>query len=125
QALSKVVDQVMVGFEESRSHYEHPEKVVVTGTPVRDGFFRYTKKEARAALGIDDDRPLVLSYWGSLGAEVMNGYMADFLTFLDRDGVPFRHLHGAGRDYGVLSAKLKERGVDFSGSTGLEMREYI
>ena len=125
KALSKVVDRVMVGFEESRNYYEHPEKVVVTGTPVRDGFFRYTKKEARAALGIDDDRPLVLSYWGSLGAEVMNGYMADFLTFLDRDGVPFRHLHGAGRDYGVLSAKLKERGVDFSGSTGLEMREYI
>ena len=29
KALSKVVDRVMVGFEESRNHYEHPEKVVV------------------------------------------------------------------------------------------------
>lgn len=46
KALSKVVDCVMVGFEESRSHYDHPEKVVVTGTPVRGDFFRYTRQEA-------------------------------------------------------------------------------
>ena len=35
KTLSKVVDVVMVGFEESRSHYDDPGKVVVTGTPVR------------------------------------------------------------------------------------------
>ena len=34
KTLSKVVDVVMVGFEESRSHYDDPGKVVVTGTPV-------------------------------------------------------------------------------------------
>ena len=33
KALSKVVDCVMVGFEESRAHYDNPDKVVVTGTP--------------------------------------------------------------------------------------------
>ena len=43
----------MVGFEESRSHYDHPEKVVVTGTPVRGDFFRYTRQEAREKLGVD------------------------------------------------------------------------
>ena len=64
KALSKVVDCVMVGFEESRSHYDHPEKVVVTGTPVRGDFFRYTRQEAREKLGFTDDRPLLLSYWG-------------------------------------------------------------
>ena len=53
KALSKVVDRVMVGFEESRSHYDHPEKVVVTGTPVRGDFFRYTRQEAREKLGVD------------------------------------------------------------------------
>ena len=61
KTLSKVVDVVMVGFEESRSHYDDPGKVVVTGTPVRTDFFRYTRKEARAELGLTDDRPLVLS----------------------------------------------------------------
>ena len=40
KALSRVVDRVMVGFEESREHYDNPDKVVVTGTPVRGDFFK-------------------------------------------------------------------------------------
>ena len=64
--LAKVADRVMVGYEASRAHYQHPERVVVTGTPVRGDFFKLDRQQARAALGITDDRPLVLSYWGSL-----------------------------------------------------------
>ncbi len=74
--LSKVVDRVMVGFEDSRQHYPHPERVVVTGTPVRRDFFDHTRREARQALGLADDRPLVLSYWGSLGVYDMPLVMA-------------------------------------------------
>ena len=92
KALSKVVDCVMVGFEESRAHYDHPERVVVTGTPVRGDFFRYTRKEAREKLGFADDKPLVLSVWGSLGAEVMNRQMAQCIALECRDGAPFRHI---------------------------------
>ena len=49
--LAKYVDKVMVGFEESRRHYPHPERVVITGTPVRGEFFNCTREEARAKLG--------------------------------------------------------------------------
>lgn len=121
--LSKVVDRVMVGFEDSRKHYPHPERVVVTGTPVRRDFFDHTRKEARQALGLTDDRPLVLSYWGSLGADVMNRYMADFLQEEAAEGFPFHHIHGAGRNYKSLTAALQQRGVDLTG--GAEVREYI
>ncbi|WP_294512503.1 undecaprenyldiphospho-muramoylpentapeptide beta-N-acetylglucosaminyltransferase [uncultured Intestinimonas sp.] len=121
--LSKVVDRVMVGFEDSRKHYPHPERVVVTGTPVRRDFFDHTRKEAREALGLADDRPLVLSYWGSLGADVMNRYMADFLQAEAAEGFPFHHIHGAGRNYKSLTAALAERGVELTG--GAEVREYI
>ena len=121
--LSKVVDRVMVGFEDSRKHYPHPERVVVTGTPVRRDFFDHTRKEARQALGLADDRPLVLSYWGSLGADVMNRYMTDFFQAEAAEGFPFHHIHGAGRNYKSLTAALAERGVDLTG--GAEVREYI
>lgn len=121
--LSKVVDRVMVGFEDSRKHYPHPERVVVTGTPVRRDFFDHTRKEAREALGLADNRPLVLSYWGSLGADVMNRYMADFLQAEAAEGFPFHHIHGAGRNYKSLTAALQQRGVDLTG--GAEVREYI
>ena len=124
KALSKVVDCVMVGFEESRSHYDHPEKVVVTGTPVRGDFFRYTRQEAREKLGFTDDRPLLLSYWGSLGAEAMNRRMADFIAKECYEGAPYRHIHGAGRDFAWMQEELLRRGVKLEG-TGIEVREYI
>ena len=124
KALSKVVDCVMVGFEESRAHYDHPERVVVTGTPVRGDFFRYTRQEAREKLGLADERPLLLSYWGSLGAEVMNRRMVDFLEREAKEGAPFRHIHGAGRDFAWMQEELLRRGVKLEG-TGIEVREYI
>lgn len=121
KALSKVADVVMVGFAESRDHYEDPSKVVVTGTPVRGDFFRYTRAEAREKLGFDDDRPLLLSYWGSLGAEVMNGYMTDFIRRAVREGAPFHHIHGAGRNYGAMQKALA--GVSLPPE--IQLREYI
>ena len=124
KALSKVVDRVMVGFEESRSHYEDPSKVVVTGTPVRGDFFKYTREEARARLGFTDDRPLLLSFWGSLGAEAMNAKMVDFIAQECYDGAPMRHIHGAGRDFPWLQEELLRRGLQL-GDNGVELREYI
>ena len=61
------VNQILVSFSESRSQYRHPERVEVVGMPVRQEFL-YTKKEdARQTLGLDE-RPLIVSAWGSLGA---------------------------------------------------------
>ena len=124
KALSKVVDRVMVGFEESRSHYDCPEKVVVTGTPVREDFFRYTRKEARAKLGLTDERPLLLSFFGSLGATVMNDLTVKLIAEECRMGAPFRHIHGAGRDYKSMRNALEGEGLSL-GRCGIELREYI
>ena len=124
RALSRVVDRVMVGFEESRSGYDDPSKVVATGTPVRGDFFRFTREQAREKLGIADGRPLLLSYWGSLGAAVMNRQMADMLALEQEKGFPFHHIHGAGRNYQSLKEELSRRG--FTGGEGaVQVREYI
>lgn len=121
--LAKSVDRVMVGFEDSRAYYPRPERVAVTGTPVRREFFSYTRREARAKLGIADDRPLILTYWGSLGAEVMNRYMVDFIARECREGALFHHIHGAGRNYDWMAEELGKRGIDTG--TRVEVREYI
>ena len=125
KALSKVAGVVMVGFAESREHYDDPSKVVVTGTPVRGDFFRRTRAEARMELGLTDDRPLLLSYWGSLGAELMNAYMTDFIALECRAGVPFHHIHGAGRDFALMTTELTAAGVGGESHPGVEVREYI
>lgn len=123
KALSKYVDLVMVGFESSKTFYSRPERVAVTGTPVREDFFETTREEARRRLNLTGDKPLLVSFWGSLGASVMNGHMADFIARECAEGAGFYHIHGAGNGYGTLTATLKDRGVSLP--EGVEVREYI
>ena len=124
--LAKYVDKVMVGFEESRQHYPHPERVEITGTPVRGEFFEHPRVEARAELGFTDDKPVVVTSWGSLGAQVMNDHMVDFVARECREGTPFHHIYGVGARYyqRVLDA-LKVRGIDLADYPMVDVREYI
>ena len=124
--LEKHADLIMVGFEECRKNYRHPDKVLVTGTPVRGDFFRLTRKQAKQKLGMDDGRPLIVSFWGSLGAREMNRQMAEFLALEARNGIPFHHVHGAGKVGCIHMAEyLKDADIDLDRAPGLEVREYI
>ena len=125
EMLEPYADRILVGFESCRRHYRHPEKVMVTGTPVRGDFFDLTREEAKRRLGVDDGRPLIVSFWGSLGASGMNRQMADFLA-LEAKKEPFHHIHGAGEaGYPLLLALLEEKGVDLTNHPALDVREYI
>lgn len=125
EMLEPFAQRIMVGFEACRAHYKHPEKVIVTGTPVRGDFFQLTKQQARERLGLTDDRPLLVSFWGSLGASGMNAQMAEFLA-LEAEREPFYHIHGAGASgYPKLTAALAEKGVDLKRHPALQVREYI
>lgn len=125
KSLAATVDLVMVGFDAARAHYGNAKRVEVTGTPVRPDFFRCTRQEAREQLGIPDGIPLVLSFWGSLGAERMNGYMEDFMLRAQRENASFRHIHSAGRNFAAMTAHLKEAGLDPARSVHLDLRDYI
>ena len=118
-------DRIMVNFEDSRGCYEEPERVIVTGMPVRSEFLYTDRKEARAALGIHDDKPLIVSAWGSLGAREMNKKIARFLVREAEDGL-FRHVHATG-SYGWrwMPDLVKELGLDLEQHPELEMKEYI
>ena len=125
ELLEPFADVIMVGFESCRKHYKHPEKVMVTGTPVRGDFFTLTKQQAKEKLGVADGRPLVVSFWGSLGASGMNRQMADMLV-LEAAREPFHHIHGAGKSgYPTMMGLLEEKGVDLSAHPSLQLREYI
>ena len=92
---------------------------------MREDFFTRTKAEAKRQLGVDDGRPLVVSFWGSLGASGMNRAMADFLA-LEAEKEPFHHIHGAGKSgYPVLLEQLRGKGVDLADHPALQVREYI
>ena len=123
--LSGCVDTIMVGFEESRAGYRHPDKVLVTGTPVRGDFLHYSKSQAKTELGIPVNKPLVVSVWGSLGAALMNDIMAEVIQRVARKPI-FSLIHSAGkRGYQSMMQKLSEAGCADLAGRGIEVREYI
>ena len=124
ELLEPYAGRIMVGFESCRQHYKHPERIAVTGTPVRGDFFRLTRDEARKKLGFDDEAPLVVSFWGSLGASHMNECMVDFFRREDAEGYPFRHIHAVGKGgWEAMEQKLRELGLPKSDR--LDVRQYI
>ena len=122
--LEGSADRIMVGFEECRQHYKHPQKVVVTGTPVRGDFFTLTRAQAREKLGLTDDRPLVASFWGSLGASGMNEQMLRFFEREIADGQPFHHIHAAGKS-GWALMESEPAAQQYLHRPGLDIRPYI
>ena len=118
--------RIMVGFEEARTNYRHPEKVVVTGTPVRRDFLSTDRENARRALGLDGNTPLVLSVWGSLGATDMNRTIGEMISLAMADR-PFRLVHSAGKRgiEGMTEHMRTVLGIDGWNEAGFEVRDYI
>ena len=122
--LEDYADCIMVGFEDCREHYKHPEKIMVTGTPVRGDFFDMTHDEARAQMGLTDGRPLVVSFWGSLGASHMNEEMLDFFRREKAADFPFHHVHAVGSgNWEDMKEKLSAEGL--MDCPALDIRKYI
>lgn len=122
---SRFVDKVLVCFPESIRHYKDPAKVEVVGMPVRREFIYTEKAEARQALSLDE-RPVIVSAFGSQGAMVMNKTMAELFRLQQDEGFPFQHIHAVG-SYGWewMPELVKEKGVDLERSTAITMKEYI
>ncbi len=117
--------RVLVCLEESAQYYPHPEKVEVVGMPVHQAFLTTKKADARRELGLDE-RPLVVSAFGSLGARAMNFAVAEMFAMEQKDGLPWQHIHATG-SYGWewMPDHVKDLGIDLEKCPGIDMREYI
>ena len=123
--LSDKVDEMLVSFPGAKENYKRKDNIKIVGTPVRGQFGRITKDDAKRVVGAED-KPLVVSFWGSLGAEYMNEVIVDFIKKNSEDKA-FHHIHATGGgEEGVdrLKKRLSEKGV--SGYEDVtDIRPYI
>lgn len=121
--LARKANRIMVGFD-SAERYPYPERVVLTGTPVREAFVFTSRSEAKTRLGLTE-KPLVVSSWGSLGAREMNKKIADFMA-LESKSDEFFHIHATGSfGWKWMPEYIKGLGVDLTKHPNIDMREYI
>lgn len=124
KALAKVVDCVMLTSEDALERIQSNVEPVITGLPVRGELIAADRKKCREELGIPDDRILILSMGGSLGADAINNAMIELIT-AEKDNDKLMFIHAMGQ-YGLyVPEKLEENGVDLEAHPNIVLREYI
>ena len=121
--LARYCECVMIAVEDAKKRLPDGTKTVVTGNPVRAEILEYDRETARRELGVDD-RPLIVSFGGSLGARTINESMLDLLARSAKDG-RYQHIHGYGKYGSFVLDELKARGVELSQCGNLDVREFI
>lgn len=120
--LADKVNAVMLAMPEAEKYMKLNKKPIVTGNPVRRELLKLDRKKAREILGFDD-RPLILSFGGSLGARRLNEAVEELIKW--HNGTDkFYHIHGTGKiGYNAMISHLNDTGTTLSDT--VEIREYI
>ena len=120
--LAPNVDVVMLAYKEAEKYLKSTKKVFVTGNPVRKELLKISREEARIKLGIDD-KPLILSFGGSLGASPINKAVSGLIKW-HNDSNRFYHIHGTGKTgYDGVITYFKNNNITLSKK--IDIREYI
>lgn len=123
KALARMVNTVCIPNEEAAGRLPAGTHTVVTGNPLRPEVLHTDKAQARKELGIDN-RPLVLSVGGSLGAAKINELVIHLLEASHKEG-RYQHIHSTGKgEYEEVCEALSEKQIPLH-ADGIDVRPYI
>ncbi|QQY80538.1 UDP-N-acetylglucosamine-N-acetylmuramylpentapeptide N-acetylglucosamine transferase [Keratinibaculum paraultunense] len=109
--LSRYVDKVLVTFEESIKYFKYPEKVIVTGNPIRKSILEVDLNKAYRDLNVNPNVPFILSFGGSGGQKKLNDAMLYVIkNNISKDHFQIFHVTGK-RFYEDFMNRLKEERV--------------
>lgn len=121
--LAKNTERVMLAIPDAKKYFTEKAKFTVTGNPIRTQILSENKTDARKKLGLDE-RPVILSFGGSLGADCINKAVAELIKRSAKDK-KYQHIHAYGGNGCFMLDILKEDGIDVSDSENLDIRQYI
>lgn len=121
--LSKYVTRVMLAMPQAQKYLKEGCRCVVTGNPVRGEILTADRELSRKALGLDE-RPVILSFGGSLGARKINENVAGLIARSGKDG-KYQIIHAYGQYGKWFPDLLREKGIDPDKCDNLDIREYI
>lgn len=85
--LERYADEVHISFEDSRKYLRKPDKIKLTGNPVRSELGTSTKAEAKKFFGLDENKVTILVLGGSLGAASINNSVANCIEELEKKSI--------------------------------------
>jgi UDP-N-acetylglucosamine--N-acetylmuramyl-(pentapeptide) pyrophosphoryl-undecaprenol N-acetylglucosamine transferase len=118
--LAPGADAVMLAMPEAKKYLKLKREPIITGNPIRGELLTVKREDARKKLGLDN-RPLILSFGGSLGAMRVNEAVSELIK--EHNGSEkYYHIHATGKfGFDAFNESIK----DINLSDMITVREYI
>ena len=116
-------DTLLLNSEKSLAFLKETKNSKIVGNPLREDFFKSSRKQARSKLGIKDGEFFIVSFGGSLGSEKINEVIISVMKNYTSKTSSVKHLHSAGtRYFKTISEEHKDL---ISGTCGCFVKPYI
>lgn len=125
--LCKKANVVLVGFEDAKTRLTKAKKVIVTGTPTKVKALHFSEEEKRKLKqewGLEQEKPIVLVFGGSQGAQSINNSVMDMI--LNNQNINYELMWAVGpSQYDILQEELKGKGKDINQIKNVKIVPYI
>ncbi len=125
--LSKNAKKILVGFKEAENRLPKAKKIVCTGTPTKVKKINLSQTEIdnkKQELGFTKEKPLVLVFGGSQGAQSINISMTDIIK--NKLNKNYQIIWSAGPEqYEKVKQDLLKENMDIDKINGIKVMPYI
>ena len=125
--LAKKAKKILVGFKEAKDRLPKAKNIVYTGTPTKVKKLNLTDEEInkkKLELGFDLDKPLVLVFGGSQGAQSINLSLTNIIK--NKMNTNYQIIWAAGPEqYEKVKEELKKDNLDIDKLKGIKIMPYI
>lgn len=120
-------DKILVGFKDAKERLDNKENVIVTGNPIKIKKIDYTesqKEKIKTDLGLALDKPVVLVFGGSQGAQSINRSFIEIIV--NKKNKNYQIMWAAGPEqYSKIKEKLNEINIDINNIENAKIVPYI
>ncbi len=119
--LSKKCDKDLVNHSDTKQYLKKGCASVEVGNPLRRGFKKENRSEARKELALGQDDVFILSFGGSIGAQRLNEAVIGVMEEYSARESNVKHIHAVGKRYfeSVKDSKF------IKGACGCKIVDYI
>ncbi len=125
--LSKKVNTVMLGFKDAKERLPKARKVVVTGNPTKikkREFSNLQKSDIIHQMGLREDKPIVLVFGGSQGAQSINHSLLNIIV--NKKNTNYQIMWAVGpAQYEGIKLELKREEIEIDHIENVKIVPYI
>ena len=125
--LAPKAETVLISFEEARIRIPNAKNIVCTGTPVKIVKKEYSKEEKTnilTSIGVNGNKPIVLVFGGSQGAQKINEAIIGILE--NKINKDYQIIWATGpKQFDIIKEELASKNIDINNIENAKILPYI